>query len=165
MTRWLESQDAYTLHRPSRRKFPRLHYSVTNIDDLWQADLIELRNLKSYNEGYSYLWVIIDVLSKYGWVEPVREKTSNCAIKAFQRVLARSERRVPVYLQSNRGKEFVARPVQKFLEENDIRFHVVRNTDVKAAVVARFNRTLKERMWRFSLTEIPGATSMFYRTS
>lgn len=147
--RWLESQDAYTLHRPSRRKFPRLHYNVTNIDDLWEADLIELRNLKSYNDGYSYLLVIIDVLSKYAWVEPLRNKTSDCVTRALQLVLARSEGRAPVYLQTDKGKEFIASPMQKFLEENDIRFRVARNPDVKAAVVERFNRTLKERMWRF----------------
>lgn len=149
VVRWLESQDAYTLHRPLRRKFPRLHYSVTNIDDLWEADLIELRNLKSYNDGYTYLLVIIDVLSKYAWVEPLRDKTSSSVIKAFQRVLSRSGGRVPVYLQTDKGKEFVARPMQKFLKENDIRFRVARNPDVKAAVVERFNRTLKERMWRY----------------
>jgi len=82
VVRWLESRDAYTLHRSLRRKFPRLHYSVTNIDDVWEADLIELRNLKSYNDGYSYLLVIIDVLSKYIW--SLCDKTSNSVIKAFQ---------------------------------------------------------------------------------
>lgn len=149
VVRWLESQDAYTLHRPIRRKFPRLHYSVTNIDDLWEADLIELRNLKSYNDGYSYLLTIIDVLSKYAWVEPLRDKTGVGVMKAFQRVLLRSEGRVPVYLQTDKGKEFIARPMQEFLKENDIRFRVARNPDIKAAIVERFNRTLKERMWRY----------------
>ncbi|RLU21740.1 hypothetical protein DMN91_006116 [Ooceraea biroi] len=146
---WLESQDAYTLHRLSQRKFPRLHYAVTNIDDLWEADLIELRNLKSYNEGYSYLLVIIDVLSKYAWVEPLRAKTSNGVASAFQRVLSRSEGRVPVYLQTDKGKKFIGRAMQKVLEENDVRFRVARNPDVKATVVERFKRTLKERMWRY----------------
>ncbi|XP_067204112.1 uncharacterized protein [Linepithema humile] len=149
VARWLEAQDAYTLHRPLRRKFPRMHYNVTNIDDLWEADLIELRNLKSYNDGYAYLLVIIDVLSKYVWVEPLRDKTSNSVMGAFQCVLSRSNGRVPVYLQTDKGKEFVGRPLQKLLEENDIRFRVARNPDVKAAIVERFNRTLKERMWRY----------------
>jgi len=146
---WLESQDAYSLHRPLRRKFPRLHYNVTNIDDVWEGDLIELRNLKSYNDGYSYILVIIDVLSKFVWVEPLQDKTSAYVTKAFQRILTRSKGRVPVYLQTDKGKEFVGRALQKFLEENDIRFRVTRNPDIKAAIVERFNRTLKERMWRY----------------
>ncbi|XP_018370871.1 PREDICTED: uncharacterized protein LOC108766206 [Trachymyrmex cornetzi] len=149
VVRWLKSQDAYMLHRSLRRKFPRLHYNVTNIDDMWEADLMELRNLKSYKDCYSYLLVIIDVLSKYVWVELLRDKTSNCAIKAFQHVLAKSEGRVLVYLQTNKGNEFVAQSMQKFLKENDICFRVTRNPDVKAAIVERFNRTLKERMWSY----------------
>ena len=148
VSRWLETQDAYTLHRPVRRKFPRLHYNVTNIDDVWEADLIELRNLKSYNDGYSYLLVIIDVLSKFVWIEPLRDKTSGCVIKAFQR-FSRSEGRVPIYLQTDKGKEFIARSMQNFLKQNAIRFRIARNPDVKAAIVERFNRTLKERMWRY----------------
>jgi hypothetical protein len=122
---------------------------VSNIDDLWEADLIDIRNLKSYNDGYSYLLVIIDVLSKFVWVEPLRDKTATCVTKAFQRILLRNKERRPIYLQTDKGKEFIAQPVQKFLKEKDIRFRTARNPDVKAAVVERFNRTLKERMWRY----------------
>jgi len=125
----------------------RLHYSVTNVD-VWEADLNELRNIKSYNDGYSItLLVIIDVLSKYAWIEPLRNKTSNCIIKALQRVFSRSEGWVPVYMQTDKSKEFIARPMQEFLKESDIRFQVTRNPDIKAAIVERFNRTLKEQMW------------------
>jgi len=90
-------------------------------------------NIKSYNDDYSYLLVIIDVLSKYAWVEPLRDKTSNCIMKAFQHVYSRSKGRVPVYLQMNKGKEFIARPMQKFLKE--IHFQVTRNPNIKAAIV------------------------------
>ena len=87
-------------------------------------------------------------------------------IKAFQRVLAKNEGRVPVYLQRDKGKEFVAHPMQKFLKENDIRFRVTRNPDIKAAIVERFNRRseygvisrIKKRI------KIRDATLMFYRT-
>ena len=39
--------------------------------------------------------------------------------------------------------------MQKFLKKNDIRFRVTRNPDIKVAIVERFNRTLKEQMWRY----------------
>ncbi|XP_039309108.1 uncharacterized protein LOC105199763 [Solenopsis invicta] len=158
VARWLESQDAYSLHRPLRRKFPRLHYNVTNIDDVWEGDLIEVRNLKSYNDGYSYILMIIDVLSKFVWVEPLRDKTSICVTKAFQRVLARSKGRIPIYLQTDKGKEFVGRATQKFLEENDIRFRdIVRAynhtrhsvTKMQPTVVTRENaRIARENITR-----------------
>ncbi|KAG8238789.1 hypothetical protein J437_LFUL018586 [Ladona fulva] len=46
VTEWVEGLDAYTLHKPVRRKFARNRYQITNIDDLWQCDLIDMRNLE-----------------------------------------------------------------------------------------------------------------------
>ena len=31
---WLESQDAYNLHRSVRHRFPRRNYNIRNFDDL-----------------------------------------------------------------------------------------------------------------------------------
>lgn len=36
---WLQTQDTYTLHKPTRLKFKRNSYIVNNIDQCWQADL------------------------------------------------------------------------------------------------------------------------------
>jgi len=59
--------------------------------------------------NYFYL-VIIDVLNKYVWVESLRDKNfrATCVIKIFQRILAKSEERVLIYLQTDKGKKFVA---------------------------------------------------------
>jgi len=39
---WLESQDTYTLYKPLRRRYPRRFYNLYNIDDLWEADIMDL---------------------------------------------------------------------------------------------------------------------------
>jgi len=62
--------------------------------------------------------VIIKVLSKYVWVKSLRDKTSNYVIKAFQRALAKS--RTCSNILTNKGKEYVAQSMQKFLKENFI---------------------------------------------
>jgi hypothetical protein len=36
---WLLKQNAYTMHRPVRKRFPRNPYSVNNIMDVWEAIL------------------------------------------------------------------------------------------------------------------------------
>lgn len=145
---WLRSQDVYTLHKPVHRKFPRLHYNISNIDELWETDLVELGSMKDDNDGYRYLLVVIDVLSKFVWVIPLLSKTTSAVANGFNQILASTERR-PTTLQSDKGKEFVGAAFQKLLKENDIRFRTTRNPDIKAAVVERFNRTLKDRMWRY----------------
>jgi len=87
--------------------------------------------------------VIIDVLIKFAWIESLRDKTSTCVIKAFQNIFSRNKQRLPVYLQTDKGKEFIASAVQKFLKEKNICFRVARNPDIKAAIVECFDRTFK----------------------
>lgn len=146
---WLDSQDTYTLHKPTRIHFKRRMYNVSGVDDVWEADLIDVRNISSFNNGYNYLLAVIDVLSKYAWIEPVSDKSCTTIRDAFKKILARGNGRIPHTLQTDRGKEFVGSPFQAFLQKNNISFRVVRNPDVKAAIVERFNRTIKEKIWRY----------------
>ena len=66
--RFLSEQDAYTLHADVRRRFPRRKTLTLGINDLWQADLVDLSCLATSNDGIKYLFTCIDVLSKYGRV-------------------------------------------------------------------------------------------------
>ena len=50
--KWLSTQDAYTLHKPVRRIFPRRKTFAKGIDDLFLADLAGMQNLSHYNDGY-----------------------------------------------------------------------------------------------------------------
>ena len=149
VTEWLESQDAYNRHKLVRRRFQRRSYNVKNIDDLWEADLMDLRTLKSYNDQYSYLLIVVDVLSKYSWCETIFDKTSKSVSDAFEKILSRSGTRKPICLQTDKGKEFLGNELQRVLKRNNIQFRVARSPDTKAAVAERLIRTIKERMWRF----------------
>jgi len=72
---WLETQDAYTMHRPVRERFPRNPYTVNNIDDVWEIDILDLSSVKKYNDNHRYLLQLIDVFSKYLRRIPLRTKT------------------------------------------------------------------------------------------
>ncbi|CAB0042874.1 unnamed protein product [Trichogramma brassicae] len=61
----------------------------------------------------------------------------------------RSHGRLPVLLQTDKGKEFVSRETLTLFKKNNIQHRVVRNPDIKAAIAERFIRTLKERIWRY----------------
>ena len=58
---WLMKQDAYTLHKPIRRRFKRNRVIVGGIDQQWQMDLADLQSMQKFNDGYCYLLVYIDV--------------------------------------------------------------------------------------------------------
>ena len=51
VTDWLRTQDTYTLHKPARKRFPRNPYMVFGPNELWQADLNDMRGLSQHNDG------------------------------------------------------------------------------------------------------------------
>lgn len=55
----------------------------------------------------------------------------------------------PLTLQSDKGTEFLNVTVQRFLKQHGVSFHTTHNPDVKAAVIERFNRTLKTKMYKY----------------
>ena len=77
----------YTLHKPTRRKFPTLPVKVFTIDEQWTADLIEVINISKQNKGYKYLLTMVDVFSKHAWVEPIKNKTGQAVTVAFEKIL------------------------------------------------------------------------------
>ena len=65
----LEADLGYTLHKPTRRRFRTLPVLVFAINEQWVADLIKVGNIAKSNRGYCYLLTVVDVLSKYAWVD------------------------------------------------------------------------------------------------
>ena len=144
---WLQSQDTYTLHKPTKRRFPRRRVVVYGIDHQWQADLVDLAKLSSHNKGFKYLLTCIDVLSRYQWVVPLTDKTGKTLKDAFQ-VIFKSGRR-PTRLQTDKGTEFINRVFQTFLKGHDMHLFTTYNEETKASIVEGFNRTLKTKMWKY----------------
>ena len=72
---WLQSKDTYTLHKPVRYNFPRNRVIVTEINDQWQADLVDISFLACFNKGYKFLLTCVDVFSKFAWVVLLKNKT------------------------------------------------------------------------------------------
>lgn len=96
------------------------------------------------NKGYKYLLTVIDIFSKYAWVIPLKTKTGNEIIESFTKLF---KTRIPKKLWTDAGKEFVNRYFKDFLSTNNVVLYQTYN-EGKAVVIERFNRTLKERMWK-----------------
>ena len=66
---------------------------------------------------------------------------------AFKRLLRKSERK-PTKIQTDQGREFFNEIFKSFLRENNI-IHYFTSSDIKCALVERFNRILKEKMFKY----------------
>jgi len=139
------------LHKPARRNYRRIPVVTKGIHDLWQADLVEmnsgnLKGLAKLNRGYSYLLTIIDTFSKYAWAVPVKNKTGKEVTRAFNSILEATQQ-APKYLQTDRGSEFYNKEFIKLMKQKGIT-HYSSYSDKKASIVERFNKTLRNLMWK-----------------
>jgi hypothetical protein len=139
-------QDPYTLHKPVVKKFPRCKTFAKGIDDLFQANLADMRNLTSSNDGNSYILTCIDMFSRYAFAVPVKDKRGPTVAAAFEKIFAE---RVPNMLQRDRGTEFYNVQMHELFKKNGMRHYSSLNDYIKAALVDRFNRTLKSRLFRY----------------
>lgn len=141
----LEDVDAYTRHKPYKRRFPRHKTQTWGIDRQWQLDLIDMRESEKENKGMQYILAGIDVFSRYGFAEPVRSKKATDVLAAFKKMTLE---RKPKKIQTDKGKEFLNKTLRTHLEKEKIEFFTGENDDVKCALAERFNATLQGKLWR-----------------
>ena len=139
-------EDAYTLHKPVRKTFRRRRTYSKGINDLFQADLADMSALARQNDGNRYLLTCIDVFSKRAWAVPLLNKSGDNVKRAFEKIF---EDAMPNMIQTDKGTEFLNSTVQALFAAHNIKHYTSENEDIKAAVVERFNRTLKNKMWRY----------------
>lgn len=113
---------------------------VFNVDDIWSADLKDMQLISKQNKHYKYILTVIDLFSKYAYAIPLKSKSADEMIDAFERLFKTSGRR-PKKLWTDRGLEFTSAAFRRFLKKNNIEiYHVF--SEGKACVIERFNRTL-----------------------
>ena len=83
VAQWLSEQDAYSLHKPERRRFKRRCVIVGGMYQQWQADLVDLTTLKDDNDGMTFLPTIIDVFSKRARCIPIPNKSAASMVTAL----------------------------------------------------------------------------------
>ena len=142
---WLRKQETYTLHRNARRHYPTRQYYVNTIDEQWQMDLADMNQVRRQNRNVRYILTCIDILSRYGWARPVKTKSGTDVAAAIQDIFR--EGRIPKRIQTDQGKEFYNAHVKRLLEANNVELFSVKSP-FKSAIVERWNRTIKTKMWK-----------------
>jgi hypothetical protein len=145
---FLAKQRTYTVHHPRRVRLQRAKTVAAGYLTDVQCDLADFQNIKKENDGFAYLLVTIDVLSKRVFVEPIRNKAVPEMQRAFEAVLARMEM-YPHRIYSDKGREFAGERMREFFEEKDIQKHQPNSSTVKASLAENCIRRLKQRLYRY----------------
>lgn len=142
----IKREIANEMHRAARKNFQRRKFKVLRPYEYLQADLVEMRPYAKDNNGYNYLLTVIDCFSKKAWAAPVKDKTGEQVTKAMETILYSMPQSVK-NLQTDEGKEFFNKQFDSLMKKFNIN-HYHTFTHIKAGIVERFNRTLKNWMWR-----------------
>ena len=89
--------------------------------------------------------MVIDVFSKYEWIIPIKHKQGETVRETFQSIL--KDGRKPEYLWTDKGSEFYNKHVKDLLGKNKITLYSTVNEE-KSSEVKRWNRVIKNKMWK-----------------
>jgi len=143
----LQKINAYALHKDIQRKFPRRKVMVNFINEIWSADLKDISNLAKYNNGHTFLLIVVDSFSKRAYVRPIKNKSAEIVIKAFKSILREAGAK-PIYLFTDRGTEFLSAKFKHMLKENKIKPYYIYSSK-KASIAERYIRTLFSKLQRY----------------
>ena len=146
---WLQSKDAYSLFKPTRYRFKRDRVVTCGIDDMWDADLADVSNTKIYNNDVTYLLILIDVFSRYLWIEPLKDKSGRQVAAGFKTIFMSQDRK-PKRIRSDKGREFTNQLVKQLMKSSKIKSFTTKN-ETKANFAERVIKTIKALMYRYFL--------------
>ena len=112
---------------------------VKGIDEIWAADQVDMQAYSPCNDDVKYLLAVIDIFSKYGWLVPLKDKSGKSVAAAFRKILTE---RKPRLVWVDKDLEFYNTDIKQLVD-----IYSTENEE-KSAVVERWNRTMKERMFK-----------------
>ena len=137
----LATRESYTLHQLVHYHSPLRQIVVSGPGEQLQCDLVDYSEYREANDGTRYIFCCIDLFFKYVWAWPLTSKHSTDRAGAMQAILDEMHDGPPLAVQSDKGTEMRAAPLQRLLKSRHIHFFTSKN-DIKCDVVERFQMTL-----------------------
>ena len=147
---FLRKNHVHSVHRRIVKKtFPRRRIIARFPCDIWMGDLIEYPQFKFNNRHYVYILVLIDCFSKKVYAAPMKNKTKEWSVKAFESIFIHLNE-FPTHIVTDGGLEFFNSEVRKlFINYGINHYKIPTKTKWKASMVERVNRTLKSRIQKY----------------
>lgn len=142
----LSGIESYTLHREFHKQ--QRNISFTHFKRYqFQMDLVEVQQLSKFNKNVRYLLNVIDTFTRYAFVRPLINKQAQTVLEQFKNILLEA-RQKPYMIVLDKGTEFMNQQFVNFCKDNNILL-VNPQSNVHAAYIERFNRTLQNIMYKY----------------
>ena len=121
--KFLRNKEEYSLQRDTKRKRKRRKIVVSGVDSQWAVDLADVQNLKTDNDGVKYFLVVIDVFSKFLFIEMLKDKKASTVLEGMKKILDKG--RQPITIFSDKGGEINNQLMRKELKRRNIEFFLL----------------------------------------
>ena len=132
------------LSKPTINKFPRKRIIVNLINEIHSTDLVDMSQYSKINRGYKYIFTNIDIFRKYAYAFPLKSKKIQDIKPRFEKIFKNNK---PKFIWSDKEPAFLSKEMQQFFKDNNVKIYHT-NSHLKAVVIERFNRSLRELMMR-----------------
>ena len=132
------------LNKPTIQKFERKKIIVNHINEIHSTDLVDMSQYSKMNRGYKYIFTDIDVFSKIAYAFPLKSKKYKILNLVLKKYFKKNK---PNYIWSDKEPAFLSKKMQLFFKDNNVKIYHT-NSHLKAVVIERFNRSLRELMMK-----------------
>lgn len=147
--KFLQQSRTYTLHKPTRRRFPRRKILAPKPRVIMTCDLADFTSLHKHNKGVKYILFCLDVFSRYLQVAPLKSKSALSSLSALQAILDSEESKGTSRLFTDLGSEFYNSRVKAYLASKRVRLYSNFSRETKASLAERVIRTIKTKIYKY----------------
>lgn len=115
----LKSLIVSELHKPARKNYPRRQTVIKGLNDLYQADLVEMIPHSKTNGGFKYILTLIDCFTKVAYALPLKNKTGITVSEAMKTLIKTNNLQI-THLQTDNGKEYFNKWFSNLMSQKNI---------------------------------------------
>lgn len=148
LKKWLDGQDTEQIFRRQRKSKQKRHIVAKHPNTYIQMDIVDMVRWKPWNNGFSYILVIIDVFTRQGYAYVLKQKSIKETTQAMRKFF--SKEFTPQVIVSDNDSAFLGKQFQDLLKAKGVR-HYTNNVTSHSmlAIVDRFIQTLKSKLVKY----------------
>jgi len=142
---FMSKQSIQQVHKPVAEMKAKQKYIVAlDIGEMLQIDLLDYQKYAKKNNGYKYIFIAVDIFSRYAYAVPIKSKEPKNILEAFKTIQF-----IPKAIFSDSGNEFKG-VFSTYLKKHDVAELKAEIGDHHSlGVIDRFSKTFKTMIAKY----------------
>jgi len=145
---YLKGKHSYTLHKVTKKKFPRRQYITPFPGHTVSCDVAYFQEYKLSNNDIGHLLVFIDIFSRYLTVFPLKSLKAVHVSPVLETFFKNTVHRYKKIF-TDEGQEFLSKQAFKIYDKYNIHWYTTYNKETKASLCERAIQTLKKKLAKY----------------